>query len=130
MSRFKSILSVILCFTMALPVFAQTPEIKGSSYRGFFYSLTRNYQATTVAAISFEDSPRIERLIRAGRIYLSLRDAIALALENNLDIEVARLNPKLQQSNLQRASAGQLLRNVSNSISLSLIHISEPTRRT
>ena len=117
MSRFKSILSVILCFTMALPVFAQTPEIKGSSYRGFFYSLTRNYQATTVAAISFEDSPRIERLIRAGRIYLSLRDAIALALENNLDIEVARLNPKLQQSNLQRASAGQLLRNVSNSIS-------------
>ncbi len=117
MSRFKSILSVILCFTMALPVFAQTPEIKGSSYRGFFYSLTRNYQPTTVAAISFEDSPRIERLIRAGRIYLSLRDAIALALENNLDIEVARLNPKLQQSNLQRASAGQLLRNVSNSIS-------------
>src|SRR5450759_1043121 len=117
MSRFKSILSVILCFTMALPVFAQTPEIKGSSYRGFFYSLTRNYQPTTVAAISFEDSPRIERLIRAGRIYLSLRDAIALALENNLDIEVARLNPRLQQSNLQRASAGSLLRNVSSSIS-------------
>jgi outer membrane protein len=102
---------------MALPVFAQTPEIKGSSSGGFFYRLTRNYQPTGVAAISFEDSPRIERLIRAGRIYLSLRDAIALALENNLDIEVARLNPKLQQSNLQRASAGQLLRNVSNSIS-------------
>jgi outer membrane protein TolC len=117
MSRFKSILSVILCFAMALPVFAQTPEIKGSSSGGFFYRLTRNYQPTGVAAISFEDSPRIERLIRAGRIYLSLRDAIALALENNLDVEVARLNPKLQQSNLQRASAGALLRNVSNSIS-------------
>ena len=55
--------------------------------------------------------------MRAGRIYLSLRDAIALALENNLDIEVARLNPKLQQANLQRASAGALLRNVNNSIS-------------
>jgi outer membrane protein TolC len=117
MSRFKSILSVILCFAMALPVFAQTPEITGSPSGGFFYRLTSNYQPTTVAKINFEDSPRMERLIRAGHIYLSLRDAIALALENNLDIAVARLTPKLQQSNLQRASAGQLLRNVSNSIS-------------
>ena len=102
---------------MVLPVFGQTPEIKGSSGGGFFYRFTKNYQPTGVAAISFEDSPRIERLMRAGRIYLSLRDAIALALENNLDIEVARLNPKLQQSNLMRASAGALLRNVSSNIS-------------
>src|ERR1022692_2978114 len=117
MSRFKSILSVILCFAMALPVFGQTPEIKGNSRAGFFQRLTKDYQPTTVARINFEDSQRIERLIRAGRIYLSLRDAIALALENNLDIEVARLNPKLQQANLLRASAGQLLRTVSSSIS-------------
>src|SRR5438874_2814598 len=55
--------------------------------------------------------------MRAGRIYLSLRDAIALALENNLDIEVSRLGPKLSDVNLQRASAGQLLRNVNNSVS-------------
>ncbi len=117
MLRFKSILSVILCFAMVLPVFGQTPEIKGSSSGGFFYRFTKNYQPTGVAAISFEDSPRMERLMRAGRIYLSLRDAIALALENSLDIEVARLSPKLQQANLQRASAGALLRNVSSSIS-------------
>src|ERR1039457_1682232 len=117
MSRFKSILSVILCFAMALPALAQTPEIQGPSSGGFFSRLTKNYQPTTVARISFEDSPRIERLMRAGSIYLSLRDAIALALENNLDIEVARLSPKLQESNLLRASAGALLRNVSTSIS-------------
>jgi outer membrane protein TolC len=117
MSRFKSILAVTLCCVLALPLFAQTPEITGSSYRGFFYPITRNYQATGVPAISFGDSERIERLMRAGRIYLSLRDAIALALENSLDIENARLTPKLQQANLQRASAGALLRNVNNSIS-------------
>src|ERR1035441_4205816 len=117
MSRFKSILSVVLCFVMALPMFAQTPEIKGNSSGGFFNRLAKDYLPTTVARISYEDSQRIERLIRAGSIYLSLRDAIALALENNLDIEVARLNPKLQQANLQRASAGALLRNVNNSIS-------------
>src|ERR1022692_3256866 len=104
MSRFKSILSVILCFTMAVPIFGQTPEVAGSPNRGFFYGLTKNYQPTTAAGINFEDSQRIERLIRAGHIYLSLRDAIALALENNLDIETARLTPKLQQSNLDRKS--------------------------
>ena len=117
MLRFKPIVATILCYVLALPLFAQTPEIKGSSYRGFFYPITRNYQPTAVAGISWEDSTRIERLMRAGRIYLSLRDAIALALENNLDVENARLNPKLQQANLQRASAGALLRNVNNSIS-------------
>ena len=117
MSRIKSILSVILCVMMALPVFAQTPEITGPANGTFWNKFAHNYLPTTVARISFEDSQRIERLIRAGHLYLSLRDAIALALENNLDIEVARLNPKLQQANLQRASAGALLRNVSNSIS-------------
>jgi outer membrane protein TolC len=117
MSRLKPIVAVILCYAMALPMFAQTPEIKASSYRGFFYGVAKNYLPTTVAGISFEDSQRIDKLMRAGRIYLSLRDAIALALENNLDLESARINPKLQQSNLMRASAGQLLRNVSNSIS-------------
>jgi outer membrane protein TolC len=55
--------------------------------------------------------------MRAGNIYLSLRDAIALALENNLDLESARYNPKLADANLLRAKAGALLRNVSNSIS-------------
>jgi outer membrane protein TolC len=108
---------VILCYVLALPLFAQTPEIKGSSYRGFFYPITKYYQASGVAGINFADSERIERLMRAGRIYLSLRDAIALAIENNLDIENVRLNPKLQQANLLRASAGALLRNVNNSIS-------------
>jgi outer membrane protein TolC len=102
---------------MAVPVVAQTPEIRGSSRPGLSGWFTNNYRPRTVATISFEDSPRIERLMRAGRIYLSLRDAIALALENNLDIEVARLNPKLQDANLLRASAGALLRNVNNSIS-------------
>src|SRR4051794_29464264 len=109
MSRIKPILAVFLCLTMALPMVAQTPEIKAADPGGFLYKVTRNYRPTTAPRISFEDSLRIERLLRAGRLYLSLRDAIALALENNLDIEGARLQPKLSQANLLRASAGQLL---------------------
>ena len=52
MSRFKPIVAVMLCYVMALPVFAQTPEIKGASYKGMFYRLTRDYLPTTVPVIS------------------------------------------------------------------------------
>ena len=84
--------------------------------RGWVQWFARPYSPHRVSQISFADSGRIEKLMRAGNIYLSLRDAIALALENNLDIEVARLQPKLSLTNLQRASAGQLLRNLSTNI--------------
>jgi outer membrane protein TolC len=102
---------------MAVPVFAQANSVQVDDGHGFLYRLTRNYQVRDVAPVSFVDSPRIDKLLRAGNIYLSLRDAIALALENNLDIESARYDPKLALADLQRASAGQLLRNVSTSIS-------------
>src|SRR5215475_5270469 len=113
----KSVVAILLCFAIAFPGFAQTPEIKGGAGRGFFNWLTYNYTAHALPRISFDDSPRIDKLIRAGNIYLSLRDAVALALENNLDIENARYNPKLSEANLLRAQAGALLRNVSSSIS-------------
>jgi outer membrane protein len=116
MLRFKTFVSIVLCCVMALPVFGQTPEISGGNNHGLWYGLTRSYRTTPVLKISFEDSPRLEKLMRADRIYLSLRDAIALALENNLDIESARLTPKLQDANLLRASAGSLLRNVASSV--------------
>jgi outer membrane protein TolC len=96
---------------------AQTPEITRGPNHGVIGWFEGNYVAHPVPKISFEDSPRIDKLMRAGNIYLSLRDAIALALENNLDIEYARYNPKLADANSQRVSAGALLRNVSSSIS-------------
>jgi outer membrane protein TolC len=117
----KVSLAIPLCLAMAAPVFAQADNTANGlpldSGHNFIYRLTRNYQARDVRAVSFEDSPRIDKLLRAGSIYLSLRDAIALALENNLDIESSRYAPKLALADLQRASAGQLLRNVSTSIS-------------
>jgi outer membrane protein TolC len=117
MSFTKSFLALLLCFAIAVPVFAQTQGLTQETGHGFIYNLTRNYRVRDVSHVSFEDSPRIDKLMRAGNIYLSLRDAIALALENNLDIESSRYAPKLALADLQRASAGQILRNVSTSIS-------------
>src|ERR1700694_54315 len=105
----------ILFVFLALPIFGQTPEISGSS-SGPFSGLTRNYRPRPVLAVSSDDSPRLEKLMRAGQIYLSIHDAIALALENNLDLEYARYNTRLSDANLLRAKAGQLLRNVSSTV--------------
>ena len=101
---------------MAVPSFAQTPQITGERNHGILGWFSNNYTAHAMPNPSFEDSPRLDKLMRAGNIYLSLRDAIALALENNLDLESARYNPKLADANLMRAKAGALLRNVSNTI--------------
>jgi outer membrane protein TolC len=113
----KSVVAILLCCAAALPGFAQTPEISRGPSHGVTGWFSGNYVAHTVPKVSFEDSPRIDKLMRAGNIYLSLKDAIALALENNLDIEYARFNPKLADANSQRVSAGALLRSVSSSIS-------------
>ena len=71
------------------------------------------YQARPVAPVRFQNSSRLESLTRAGKIYLSLPDAIALALENNLDIELQRTLPQIAGADAQRASGGGLLRGLS-----------------
>jgi outer membrane protein len=112
----KSLLAFLLCPVMAVPVFGQAQGLVQDTGHGLLYRMTRSYRVRDVPKVSFADSPRIDALMRAGNIYLSLRDAIALALENNLDIETSRYGPKMALADLQRASAGQLLRNVSSSV--------------
>jgi len=109
--------SVVVILLGSAAGFAQTPEITTGPKPGIVGWFSGNYVARPVPKVSFEDSPRIDKLMRAGNIYLSLKDAIALALENNLDIEYARFNPKLADANSARVSAGALLRSVSSSIS-------------
>src|ERR1700693_3442508 len=60
--------------------------------------------------VRFENSPRVHELIRAGNLYLSLQDALALAIENNLDIELQRYMLPVADTELQRAKGGGTLR--------------------
>src|ERR1700687_3469738 len=55
---------------------------------------------------SLTNSPRIEQLIQDGKLMLTLQDAISLALENNLAIDVERYTPWLDEVNLLRAKSG------------------------
>ena len=71
------------------------------------------YQPRTVPDVSFQNSSRIESLMRAGQLYLSLPDAIALTLENNLDLELQRFLPRIAGADVLRARGGGLLRGLS-----------------
>ncbi len=74
--------------------------------------LTRPYRQREVAPINLSNSPRLESLVRAGNLYLSAQDVVALAIENNIDVEVQRYGPLLAKETLTRAQAGGALRNV------------------
>ena len=67
------------------------------------------YRPTTVSKSSFMNSPRLGDLVKDGKIYLSLSDALALALENNYDIAVSRYYMDLADLDILRSKAGQSL---------------------
>ena len=80
-------------------------------------SMIRPYLAPQVPPVRLANSPRLAELVRAGTLYLRAQDAIALALENNIDIEIARYNPLILDWNLTRAQAGGLLPGVPSNAS-------------
>ncbi|MFZ0275301.1 MAG: TolC family protein [Candidatus Sulfotelmatobacter sp.] len=64
------------------------------------------YEARHLADPSLANSARIDQFMHDGKLYLSLNDAIALALENNLDIAIARYNLNIADTDVLRAKAG------------------------
>lgn len=70
------------------------------------------YRPTTIAKADFNNSVRLTDLVKDGKIYLSLSDAIALALENNYDIAISRYYLDIADTDLLRAKAGAGLRGV------------------
>jgi outer membrane protein TolC len=105
-----SSLCVLLLFSGLLP--AQNAVRVDRPSGGAFGWITRNYRAGSVPPINLSNTTRLESLIRAGNLYLSAEDVIALALENNLDIEIQRYGPLLNKEVTMRAQGGGALRGV------------------
>jgi outer membrane protein TolC len=121
MNGMRSSVSLICVWLLAAPVLpaqmtagANAPVTEPN---GRLSPLTYPYRAKEVAPINLSNSNRLESLLRGGRLYLSLQDAIALALENNLDIEVQRYGLRLADMDLARAQAGGAIRGISTSVS-------------
>lgn len=98
------------------PVAAQTAiRIEEPPATGFG-RISRNYRARTVPPINLANTSRLDSLIRAGNLYLTAQDVVALVLENNIDIEVQRYGPLLAREVLRRAQGGGLLRSVGQGV--------------
>jgi len=70
------------------------------------------YSADQVPRPDLTNSPLLGQLIRDGKLYLSLKDAIRLALENNLDLAIARYNLPIANMDILRTRAGGIFRGV------------------
>src|SRR5580698_9038859 len=92
-----------------VPAPAQPQAVHLQDYsrpRAAFPHFLQPYKAQQVAEPNLSNSPRIDSLLRSGKIYLSIDDAVALALENNLDIDIARYNLNIADTDYLRAKSG------------------------
>jgi outer membrane protein TolC len=109
-AKFKEILlCVLLCFSVS--VYAQT-----NAAVNFAAPKSHNpfsaYSASEAPKPPLINSPRLNQLIHDGKLYLSLKDAIRLALENNLDLAIARYNLPIADTDILRTQAGGVFRGV------------------
>jgi outer membrane protein TolC len=116
-SRKLGSLTVLLIVSvwLAEPANAQN-AIRIDAPAGRLGWLTHPYQPRTVPPVNLSNSSRLDSLVRAGNLYLSAQDVVALAIENNLDVEVQRYGPLLAKEVLKRAEAGGALRSVGQGI--------------
>ena len=74
------------------------------------------YTAKAIAAPSLTNTPRLDQLLQNGKLMLSMNDAIALALENNLDIAISRYNLNIADTDVLRTKAGAALLGVNTGV--------------
>jgi outer membrane protein TolC len=74
------------------------------------------YSPSQVPEPQLANSPLLNQLIRDGKLYLSLKDAIQLALQNNLDLAIARYNLPIADTDILRTQAGGIFRGVNTGV--------------
>lgn len=127
MKKVQSNIAVLCALLISAPLYAQqqqgtkagqgdaAPRLE-SEPAHWYSPFTRKYDPEVVPPINVSNSSRLDSLLREGTLYLSLQDAIALALENNIDIEVQRYGFLIAQQNLKAADAGGAAGNVSTGV--------------
>jgi outer membrane protein TolC len=126
MLRFQQLTAILSVWLLLLPMAVAQDDTSTQAGRqqahtliypeGNFERVTRPYRAVQAPPISLANSGRLDSLLRAGKIYLSMQDAIALALENNIDIEIQRYGPQIADASVLLAEAGGFARGVSTSV--------------
>ena len=98
------------------PLFLRDTPIDYTKPKSHFWNPIAPYTATNVPQARLGNTPQLDQLLRDGKIYLSLSDAVTLALENNYDIEIARLNLDIADTDILRTKAGGTIRGVNTGL--------------
>ncbi len=104
------LLASLGCATAA---FAQQDYTKSAP---IFPYVLAPYMPRHVPAPNMSNSSRVDQLIQDGKLMLSLNDALALALENNLDLVIARYNLPIADTDILRTKSGAATRGVNSGI--------------
>lgn len=95
------------------------PEFQLKDYtkpRGYFPNPAGPYSPRHLPPANLANTPRLEQLLRDGKLYLSMNDVVALALENNLDIAIQRYNLNIADTDILRAKAGASVLGVNSGV--------------
>jgi outer membrane protein len=101
------------------PLFLRDTSRDFSKPTGYWPNPIAPYSPTSVQPANFANSLQLDNLVKDGKIYLSLGDAVLLALQNNYDIAIQRLNLDLADVDLMRSRSGSLINGISSSIQTS-----------
>jgi len=108
----RLLMAVALCGAVA----GQTPlPIAPTKPQGLPF--IRSYKPVTTPPVRLTGTGRLRGMIQAGTIHLTARDAIALALESSLDLEIERYNQSMADWAIERAESGGPLRGVTGASS-------------
>ncbi len=105
-------LSAFCALLLITAVASAQNDIRIEPAHGRLGWLLNPYRPRDVPPINLSNSSRLEVLVRGGNLYLTAPDVVALAIENNLDVEVQRYGPLLAREVLRRAQGGGALRSV------------------
>ena len=98
------------------PLYLRDTGTDYTRQHSFYPNPLKLYSPMTLPLARLGNTPRLGSLLRDGKIYLSLSDAVVLALENNFDIAIARINLDIADTDILRAKAGSGLRGVSTGL--------------
>src|SRR6516225_5804441 len=76
------------------------------------------YTSRKTPAPNVTNTPRMDQLLKAGKLMLSMNDAVTLALENNLDIAISRYNLSIADTDILRTKAGAAVLGVNSGVLL------------
>src|SRR5580692_10788082 len=111
----KAIRSAVCIIVIPVTVFAQT-----NAPVSFAMPKSRNpisaYAPSEVPEPQLSNSTLLTQLVRDGKLYISLKDAIRLALQNNLDLAIARYNLPIADTDILRTQAGGIFRGVNTGV--------------